>query len=181
MTSTNDYPAAWRQQWATLYWARSGPDLVSLSEIVNRFAPVLREWFQTSQLPFYYTGAVSVRVVLSDDGGYEAFEIADGPFDGRLARPGDRYVVAIKWNLQSRTGGPVAPLLRGGARETIRQALPSNLGFSLNAAGAPITGDRGVPETPAIPAPPEGTERSSAPVWPWLLGAAGFVYLASQK
>lgn len=188
MASTANMPSGWRKQWATLYLSKVSPNLIPLSSFMEALQPILTGAWKTSQMPVYYSAAIDLRYESfgeEEEGEYAAsyrdYVIDGGPFDGMNVGTNDRYVQAIKWNLQSKDGGPVTPSMVSTERTAIRQRLRNIFQSSFREAGRAIEGDRGVPATPNIPPPPAGAPVDSGmPLWPLLLAGAGALYVASK-
>ena len=185
--------APWKSQWSTLFAAVVGPRPFDESEVLGHFGRFFKQWFTSNQWPSMETIRLRYRPTDYDP---EYYEVAGGPYDGaEFAEDRPPYLTAIKWNLRTSTRKAVTPELLSDLRRKWRASRP-DLGpfhvetWSLKSAGDKLSGDRGIPRTPALPPRPLGPVVASSPAiavrpsglgWWWLaLAAGGAVALAAS-
>lgn len=175
------------EQFATAYLAVGGGHPFGEDDAINYLAPMLRAGgFSSAQYPSIE--ALAVNAELDEYGGAV---VQGGPFDGVDVSEDTKYITALKWNLRNRAQTKVTREMLGAVRaewRATRRELASDgypvISWSLQPYGAPLSGDHGVPSTPALPGRPSPTvvidpKRSDAgkKPFPWGLVAAGVVGL----
>jgi hypothetical protein len=135
---------------------------------------------------------MEVLAVRTQEDEFGGAVVQGGPFDGVDVSEDTKYITALKWNLRNRAQTKITSEMLGAIRaewRATRRELGAEgypvISWSLKPYGAPLSGDRGIPTTPPLPARPAphvviDPKRPDAPKgkpFPWAKVVAGVVGL----
>jgi len=167
----------WDQQFATLYVLVAGQKPMTAEKFLSRVNPHLSAKFQPSprRLAVQSVPIVTQELVETDEGEIRprqpgdpivlvesaVISVTGGPFDGLVVRRGDRYITGAKMNLRMKDPPATVDRLATFRANELR-AMGSSLsgaGYDVQTStirpyGQSISGDRGIPPTPALPPDP---------------------------